>query len=241
MGRGGRSHSRRADAVKPENVEYIDAPEGIEATWYVAHGTLFIALATDLDQITRQRYIMQAKAEHGIESTRRRLTIPILLPAGGFGAASPARKATVVGVGAVAAAGIATAVILPAALGGNTNAVQRHPSAEAPAPRKPAASRGMPSPSHPPTSPPPGSQAPAPADSPDTAGGLPVVRHVTSSTLPGLKPARVLPRVAPSVTVPIVSHPPDQDRPLLKHVCVTVDLLTHVRVGCGRVLSRSRP
>lgn len=189
----------------------LAAPEGVKAGWIVGDDTLIIVVSDDLDPVTRQRYIAQAKAEHGIESTRRRPTIPLLLPAGGFHGASPARKATLAGVSVVAAAGIAAVVILPAALDSNTNSVERNPSAASPAPPQPSqpprGHRPTPAPSNPPRRP------GTPAGRPPT---VPAVQHLrlhlptrgvpASVTAPRHVPG--VPALPPKVPVPEAPTPP---------------------------------
>jgi len=230
-------HSREEDpALK---VEIREAPEGIEANVYTTGDTLVIELAGDLDEVTRQRYITQAKAEHGIESTRRRIAIPFLLPAGGIRHVSPKRQAVVAACAAVLVAGVAAAAIVPTAF--DSDAGQRHPPAAAPAPRQ----TPPPQHAHPLVTPPdvdPSTDTPPPARSTPPPERTTPTERATSGKAPALEPSMPRPVRPPPVKAPPVKVAPTvPPRTPLHRVCLTVDLVTHIKVGCGRVLSRSRP
>ena len=120
-------------------VVIINVRSGIEARWFRAdEDTLVIRLATDLDEVTRQRYIAQAKAENGITDERRRRTLIPLLPFFGQHATGHSKSAAAVAVGSgVVAAGVAAAVVIPAALDSDQEPSHQKPAAAAPAPTRP--------------------------------------------------------------------------------------------------------
>lgn len=73
-----RRRGRRKETIRP-------APPGVEAGWNIRRhpdGTveLEIQLADDLDELTRQRYVHDARVAAGWETEHRRTIIPLLLP-----------------------------------------------------------------------------------------------------------------------------------------------------------------
>jgi hypothetical protein len=226
-------------------VEFLDAPDGIEATWYEAHGKLFIALATDLDEIARQRYITQAKREYGIEERRRRIAIPFILPGLRHGASQHKTAVAGIAVG-IAAVAATAAVMVPAALDSNSTGARRPPAHAAAAPSGPVAGGGPsrirptspePTPSRISPSTPAKSQptpAPSHASPRPRAGGdgktLPSLE--VPSTFPSL-PVDIPPTSPPPITKPTVSVtiPPPGTR---RRICIRIDLGIEARIGCWR-------
>lgn len=211
-------------------VEFLDAPDGVEATWYEAHGKLFIALAKDLDDVTRQRYITRAKREHGIEERRRRVAIPFILPAAGHRTAG---QQTAVGAGAVvvaAAVVAAAAVMVPAALDNNSNQVSRRPAQAAAPPARPGPSgkpRKPTNPSSPPVPPKPSAESPQPPARTARHGHANPLSSLDAPTSLPSVPVHVPPVVKP--TVPVTATTPEERR----RICVRIQVVIQARIGCG--------
>jgi hypothetical protein len=211
-------------------IRYVRACEPLEALWFVVDDVLVIALADNLDDVTRRRYITQAKREHGIEERRRRLITLIPLAGGHMGGHSKA-TATAVG-GGVVAVGIAAAAVLPFALRND------NPPAHAPHAAGPVTPGAPKQHSHPPahsSSPePPGRPAPTSSRHPAARNGTGPLRHPvkgalrTSSELTGVRhPIRSLaPTILPST--PAIA-PPSRPR---QGICLCIRLVVRVRIGC---------
>lgn len=119
------------------NVEIHRARDGVAAQWLVADETLHIYLNDDLDEVTRQRYITEAKAWANNQGQHRYRRLPLLLPVSQVGhlRSAIANHPAVAGAGVIAAAaGITAAVTLPAVLNeDNSNTIHRHrPAVAAP-------------------------------------------------------------------------------------------------------------
>lgn len=172
--------------------------------WIIANDTLMIFLTDDLDEVTRQRFIAQAKAENGIEDRKRRGLIALLPLGWGHAAGHSKTAATAVAVGGgVLVVGAAAAVVLPLVLRDDSLPSTHPPHAAAPAP-----SRGAPlSDGRPPAKSPPG--PPKPPRQPEASAepslvprhplravlGPAPVRHAVGGTLkpPHLPPSPVKP------------------------------------------------
>lgn len=228
-------------------VVVIDAPEGIEVTWYTdeSEEILYVAMPPSLDEVTRQRYIAQAKAEKGVTDERRGRRILPLLPFAGRHAAGHSKTAAAVIAGTtVVAAGVAAAVIVPAALNRSHQQGSHRPSAAAPphgtppSPSQPPSATPSDPPGQSPTQPPanqPGDQL-IPQHSIQSALGPTSVRSLRGD-VKSLPPRLPLP---PKPSLPSVRPPAQQrDRAPIKvalpgarvHVAVRPELSLDVRLG----------
>lgn len=207
--------------------EVRDARDGIRAHWFVSNGVLIIEVSPELDRFSRQQYVEQAKAEHGIE-TRRRGLLPLPLLGGGHAAGHSKLTATTTAVGGGAiAVSVAAALVLPVALDHGSQSHRRRPYAAAPTrptgpPRHPAVK--------PPEKTPPGKAPARPGNThrpaPPNRGLLGVQtvdlpsapQHVGVGTTPvvdrPLPPIPAPPRLPKPPTPP--SIPPTRTRPLLR-------------------------
>jgi hypothetical protein len=220
-------------------IRYVRACEPLEALWFVVDDVLVIALADSLDDVTRRRYITQAKREHGIEERRRRLIALIPLAGGHMGGHSKTTAAAV--GGGIVAVGVAAAAVLPFALRDD------NPPAPAPHAAGPVTPGTPKQHSHPPTRStppePPGRPTPTSSRSPAARPGTGPLRHPvkgalrTSSELTGVKhPIRsIAPTVVPSI--PAVASPPGRRQGL----CICIRLVVRVRIGCRQNLQGGTP
>jgi hypothetical protein len=201
-----------------------DAPAGHDAFWRAIDDTLHIWVNSDLDSVARQRYITQARREHGLD-VRRRAAVPWLIGAGGLHGGIR-NKALAASVGGTAVAIGLGAMLLPTVLDQSDPELRpRQPAIAAPPPAystPPAAEKPKPS-----TRPKPASprhekeRGNASRPAAGNTGGYPV--EVTPPIdLPG----------APIVETPPTDLPPGHAG-LLRHLCVRLDLIARVRVGCS--------
>jgi hypothetical protein len=233
-----------------------DAPEGITAQWFVNDdGDLVIEVSPKLDEVTRRRYIEQAKSEYGLDR-KRRVLIPFL-PGRSGRHASRARTVGIATAATVAAAGVAAAAaVVPVALNGHDNSSGHHRSAiAAPPPSRhgPALppGNGTPSPDHSPSrrdsppAPPPNQPGPAtePTQSPDRAANKPAVdkppKHTRRPTLPGIIPTVSVPPVLKSP--PVDAKPRPSTETVLLCARLHVGELLWIQLGCGHLLQAGRP
>lgn len=206
------------------------APRGIEAGWFKvvdddgSPKRLIVLIREGMDEVTRQRYIDQARREAGIERRRRGL-IP-LLPIGWGRTASSHNAATTAAIsGGILVVGVAAATVLPAVLTDDNQSQARHPRAAAPArPSTPPKS-----PQKPPRKPtePPGETPTRPGRSAESPprGVLPGVPALHRPSVPQRPVGRTVPvdNTGPVPTPPHAlkppappSVPPTQTRPLLR-------------------------
>jgi hypothetical protein len=220
----------------------LSAARGVEVLWVPQDDDLIVKLADDLDEVTRQRYIAEAKRATGFKDRRGVLPLGV-----GVGAAEGARRGvrqqSIIALTAGAAVtGIAAAVILPVVLSNGHHASHR-PSAAAPAPTQQPAH-----PERPPALPKPPRRAVAiPAHGGSTTSpaiSLPTPPVSVTPTLPahavpiGLHPA--LPSVPMPLphpvtpAIPVLPKLPLTVRPVTQSFCVRLHIVSlQVRLACN--------
>jgi hypothetical protein len=193
-----------------------DAPAGTESYLRVDHAidTLIIWVATDLDELSRRRYIEKARREH-ITDRRRSVWAP-LLPVWRGPRRIVRNHSTGVAAGAIAAAGIAAAAVIPLTLDSSSHHITRRPPvAAAPSPARTQLQRHYAPPV--PVRSPPAPQSPAPNPQPKTDSSPTSPRQPVATPQPSPaagsngRPATPRPAtlpILPPVRSPVTMQPP---------------------------------
>jgi hypothetical protein len=204
---------------------------------------LIVKLADDLDDVTRQRYISEAKRATGWKQRRRFL--PLGLAGAAEGAHRGIRQQSIAWTAGAAVTGIAAAVILPVVLGDGHHAPHRPPTARLdrlPAPAHPKQPPAPPkaTPRSAPSRPAHGGSVTSPATSPPTPPAS-IAPTLPAHAVPiDLKPAlpRVpmpLPRPVVTPTVPVLPKLSLTVRPATRSFCVRLHVASlRARLGCHR-------
>jgi hypothetical protein len=202
------------------------APAGIEAEWEFEGDDLVVYLDAGLDEVTRQRYIDEAKIVNGMEPRRRRsgfLPIPL--------AAGVDTVRTHRGVSAAAALTVLTASGIALAVVHDTYQPHERPPGAAPAPRQPA-----PQPSKRPQKP-----APSPTSPSRTRPSQPPPKPSPTAAATSLEPAvttitsHLQPRLPLPTSLPVDLPPPIGGSPTKRPSTLPTPTKTPARVCVLRI------